>query len=146
MPPDPLHLPGTARQYHTCSPPPHNKTSSYTPFLVQKKDGSLRFCLELNSVTKADMYTFPLPRIDDLLDQLGKAKHFSNSILHQAFGKSGCIPDPSRRQHSQFHKGCTSSESFWPMPLDWPNKYSMGLNPESVLSITAYIDYILVFS
>ena len=47
--------------------------------LVQKKDGSLRFCIDyrkLNSVTKAD--TFPLPRIDDLLDQLGKSQVLSN--------------------------------------------------------------------
>lgn len=37
--------------------------------LVQKKDGTLRFCVDysgLNSVTKAD--TFQLPRIDDIVD------------------------------------------------------------------------------
>jgi len=37
--------------------------------LVRKKDGTLRFCVDyhgINSVTKKD--TFPLPRIDDLLD------------------------------------------------------------------------------
>ena len=42
--------------------------------MVRKRDGTDRFCVdyrELNSVTKAD--TFPLPRIDDLLDQLGAA-------------------------------------------------------------------------
>ena len=40
--------------------------------MVRKRDGMYRFCedyRELNAVTKAD--TFPLPRIDDLLDQLG---------------------------------------------------------------------------
>jgi len=46
--------------------------------LVRKKDGSLRFCIDyhgLNSVTKTDQ--FPLPQIDDLLDQLGKTKYFT---------------------------------------------------------------------
>ena len=45
--------------------------------LVRKKYGSLRFCIDfrkLNAITKPDV--FPLPRIDDLLDQLGKSRYF----------------------------------------------------------------------
>jgi len=44
---------------------------------LRKRNGSLHFCVDyfsLNTVhvTKADL--FPLPRIDDLLDKLGKVK------------------------------------------------------------------------
>ena len=42
-----------------------------------KKDGSMRMCIDyrnLNAVTVKNMY--PLPRIDDLLDQLRNAKFF----------------------------------------------------------------------
>ena len=54
--------------------------------MVRKRDGSNRFCVNyrgLNAVTKAD--TFPLPRIDDLLDQLSKAQYFSTLDLASGF-------------------------------------------------------------
>ena len=38
---------------------------------------------KLNSVTKAD--TYPLPRVDDLLDQLGKSSYFSTLDLASGF-------------------------------------------------------------
>ena len=46
--------------------------------LVKKKDGNLRFCIDLcrlNSVTVRDAYA--LPRIDDTFDALSGAKWFS---------------------------------------------------------------------
>ena len=46
--------------------------------MVRKKDGNLRFCVdyrELNRVTWKD--TFPLPRVDNLLDQVGQSKYFT---------------------------------------------------------------------
>nr|GFC11326.1 putative reverse transcriptase domain-containing protein [Tanacetum cinerariifolium] len=48
---------------------------------VKKKDGSMRLCIyyrELNKITICNRY--PLPRIDDLFDQLQGAMHFSKSI------------------------------------------------------------------
>ena len=49
---------------------------------VKKKDGSLRLCIDyrqLNKVTIRNQY--PLPRIDDLFDQLQGAKVFSKIDL-----------------------------------------------------------------
>ena len=65
--------------------PPKSPWSSPV-VLARKKDGSHRFFVDyrkLNSVTKAD--TFPLPRIDDLLDQLGKSEYFSTLDLAAGF-------------------------------------------------------------
>ena len=54
--------------------------------MVRKKDGSHHFCLDynrLNAATKPD--TFPLPHIDDLLDQLREARYFSTLDLASGF-------------------------------------------------------------
>ena len=53
---------------------------------VKKKDGSMRMCINyrsLNTVTVKNKY--PLPRIDDLLDQLRKAKFFSKIDLRSGY-------------------------------------------------------------
>jgi hypothetical protein len=50
--------------------------------LVKKKDGYTRFCVDcrkLNRVTVKDAY--PLPRINDYLNQMSGAKWFSNIEL-----------------------------------------------------------------
>ena len=57
-----------------------------SPVVVQKKDGNHRFCedyRELNSMTKPN--SFPLPRIDDLLDQLGHSHFFSTLDLASGY-------------------------------------------------------------
>ena len=57
--------------------------------LVKIKDGNLRMRVDyrrLNSVSWADAY--PMPRIDELIDRLGKAQYISIIICHVGIGKS----------------------------------------------------------
>ncbi|GJY65559.1 putative reverse transcriptase domain-containing protein [Tanacetum coccineum] len=64
---------------------------SYSPWgapvlFVKKKDGSFRMCIdyhELNKLTFKNRY--PLPRIDDLFDQLQGARYFSKIDLRSGY-------------------------------------------------------------
>jgi hypothetical protein len=54
--------------------------------LVDKKDGKVRFCVDyrkLNALTIKDSY--PLPRIDDILNKMGGARFYTTMDLSTAF-------------------------------------------------------------
>ena len=65
--------------------------------LVRKKDGSIRMCVDyrrLNSVSREDAY--PMPRIDDLIDRLGKAKFITTLDLTRGYWQ---MPVAAEDQH-----------------------------------------------
>ena len=62
--------------------------------LVGKKDGTLRLCVDyrkLNSVSNMDAY--PMPRIEELLDNLGEAKFISTLDLSRGYWQVPVEPE-----------------------------------------------------
>ena len=123
--------------------------------LVKKKDGSLKFCVdyrELNSITKSDL--FPLPRIDDLLDQLGQSKFFSTLDLASGYWQVQVHSNSIEKTAFITHQGLYE---FQVMPFGLKNAPAVfqrlmqqvlrGLNPEEGPPfVSVYIDDILIFS
>lgn len=123
--------------------------------LVRKKDGSLRFCIDyrkLNAVTKAD--SFPLTRIDDLLDQLANSQYFSTLNLTSGFWQIRVHPESQEKTAFVSHQGLYE---FKVMPFGLCNapavfqrlmqQVLMGLNPPNQPAfVSVYIDDVLVFS
>jgi hypothetical protein len=55
-------------------------------FFVKKKDGTLRLCIDYRQLNKMTIKNkYPLPRINDLFDQVGGFKIFSKSDLRSGY-------------------------------------------------------------
>ena len=88
---------------------PSDSPYSSPVVLVRKKDGSLRFCIDLrriNARTPADAY--PVPRIEETLDALGGSRWFSALDL-----KSGYWQVPLAEEDKQKTAFSISGLGFW---------------------------------
>jgi len=87
---------------------PSNSPWAANLVVVNKKDGTKRYCVDyrdLNKVTIKDSY--PLPRIDDLLDTVGrsKAKYFSSLDLRSGYWQVGMAPGSKEKTAFYSPKG-----------------------------------------
>ena len=117
--------------------------------VAPKKDGDYRFCVDfrrVNSVTKKDAH--PMPRIDEILDQLGGARYFSTLDL-----ASGYWQVPLREEDMEktaFSVGADHYE-FTVMPFGLTNapatfQRMMGNLLKGIKGCLVFIDDIIIFS
>ena len=120
--------------------------------LVRKKDGLLRFCIDfrcLNARTKKDAY--PLPRMQETMESMVGARHFSCMDLKSGFWQVQM--DEDSRQYTAFTVGSMGVYEFLCMPYGLCNAPAtfqrLMQNCLGELNLTyalIYLDDVIVYS
>lgn len=119
--------------------------------LVKKKGGALRFCVDyrkLNQITTAD--TYPLPRIDELLDELSPTDTFTTLDARAAYWSVDVHPDD--RPKTAFSDGYRLFQfrrlpfGLSTAPTTFQRTMNFVLSPVLGRHTLAYLDDIVVYS
>ena len=120
---------------------PSNSPYASAVLFVQKKDGSLRMCVDFRGLKKVTIKDrFPLPRIDDLIDKLYGASVFSSLDLQSGYHQIRVAEADAHKTAFITHKGLFE---YRVMPFglcNAPSHFQRQMN-----QMFAHLPYVVVY-